>query len=481
MDCWGERVIKEIIDPKFEEPYRSQFRRDYARLVHSPSFRRLQGKTQLFPWFESDIFRNRLIHSLEVAQIAKSIAIRINNVYLSKPTKEFIDADLVEFAALAHDLGHPPFGHIGEKILDELMINAGGFEGNAQTLRLLAKQEKKHLGLGNEFWMTTKGKDNRIGLNLTYRSLASILKYDMVIPKTKDERLTLIKGTKAIGISPYKGYYLEEQDLVSEIKSKVGGQNIPKSGFKTIECKIMDIADDIAYSTYDLEDGLKARFYNPLDITFANKKIIKKVAQKLSEKLGQKFDDKDVQKILIKIFKLVFTLPDYRDVKINNKNFFDFFIYNLSGAYRTAKELSKNGFYRTELTSEMVGRFIRGVEMKIDKKNIIFSKVFLSTETLIEVETLKLFNYYTQIMSPKLKIIEYRGQEIIKCIFTALSSKGGHKLFPEDYQDLYEKSSKENRRRIICDYISGMTDNFCLEFYGRLTSEHPETIFKPVS
>jgi len=194
-----------------------------------------------------------------------------------------------------------------------------------------------------------------------------------------------------------------------------------------------------------------------------------------------KFTDSDVQKILIKIFNKVFSLPDFDGIRINNKNFFDFFIFNLSGAYKTAKELSKNGFFRTELTSEMVGRFIRGVEVKIDKKNLMFSNVYLSRETLIEVETLKLFNYYTQINSPKLKIVEFRGQEIVKYIFRALSTKSGHKLLPEDYQELFERSLKEKRKRIICDYISGMTDNFCLEFYGRLRSEHPETIFKPVS
>lgn len=476
-----DRIIKEKNLQGTEEPYRTPFRRDYARLIHSPSFRRLQGKTQLFPWFESDLFRNRLIHSLEVAQIAKSIALKINYLYLSKTPEHFIDTDLVEFAGLAHDLGHPPFGHIGEKALDELMIDDGGFEGNAQTLRLLAKQEKKHQGIGNQFWINTKGKDNRIGLNLTFRSLAAILKYDKVIPLTKVDRLAIIKSSKKIGLSPFKGYYLEEADLVSKIKFKVGGGYIQPSGFKTVECKIMDIADDIAYSTYDLEDGLKAGFYNPLDITFANKKIVKKVAQKLSEKLKSNFSEKDVQNILIGIFNKVFTLPDFTGFKITNKNFFDVFIFNLSGAYKTAKELSNNGFFRTELTSEMVGRFVRGVQFKMDKKNPAFSNVFLSRETLIEVETLKLFNYYTQINSPRLKIVEFRGHEIVKYVFRALSTKSGHKLLPEDYQELFERSVKQGRKRILCDYVSGMTDNFCLEFYGRLTSEHAKTIFKPSS
>ena len=95
-----------------DAPYRSPSRRDYARLLHSPAFRRLQGKTQLFPSVESDFFRNRLTHSLEVAQIAKSIALRLNDSHFKD---DQIDTDLVETAALAHDLGHPPFGHNGER------------------------------------------------------------------------------------------------------------------------------------------------------------------------------------------------------------------------------------------------------------------------------------------------------------------------------------------------------------------------------
>ena len=115
-----------------ESAYRCAFRRDYARLLHCPAFRRLQGKTQLFPSVEHDFFRNRLTHSLEVAQIAKSIALRLNHhhsYFVDNP----IDLDLVETAALAHDLGHPPFGHDGERALDDCMKKRGGFEGNYRS------------------------------------------------------------------------------------------------------------------------------------------------------------------------------------------------------------------------------------------------------------------------------------------------------------------------------------------------------------
>ena len=125
--------------PKDNDP-RDAFRRDLARLIHAPSFRRLQGKTQLFPSDENDFFRNRLTHSLEVAQIATGIAMHLNATRLKRDP---VNEHLVHFAALAHDIGHPPFGHNGEATLDEEMKDEGGCEGNAQTLRIIARLEKK--------------------------------------------------------------------------------------------------------------------------------------------------------------------------------------------------------------------------------------------------------------------------------------------------------------------------------------------------
>ena len=227
-----ERAAKEKISDLSNEEYREEFRRDYARLIHSPSFRRLQGKTQLYPGRESDFFRNRLTHSLEVAQIAKSIAIRLNSEISNNENQ--ISLDICEVAGLAHDIGHPPFGHQGEEALDECMRDFGGFEGNAQTLRILTRLEKKALFDVSEGY----SYDNRAGLNLTFRSLASVLKYDRVIPEKNDNR------TSEWINHPMKGYYNSESDIVSQIKEKVISSDV--EGFKTIECSIMDLADDIA-------------------------------------------------------------------------------------------------------------------------------------------------------------------------------------------------------------------------------------------
>lgn len=166
---------------------RSAFRRDYARLLHSPAFRRLQGKTQLYPGHESDFFRNRLTHSLEVAQIAKGIAQKINyevDYFKENP----IDTDLVEFAALAHDLGHPPFGHNGELALDDCMASFGGFEGNAQTLRILAVTEKKVTLNGEGESVSRAGVDQRLGLDPTYPISRGCLKVRPTNPSKKKEK-----------------------------------------------------------------------------------------------------------------------------------------------------------------------------------------------------------------------------------------------------------------------------------------------------
>ena len=161
-----------------EHQYRTPFWRDYARLIHSPAFRRLKGKTQLFPGIESDFFRCRLTHSLEVAEIGKSIAIKFNyylkNEYKKKELtydeNNLIDLDLVAMACLGHDIGHPPFGHQGEEALDECMKDFGGFEGNAQTLRIVGVLEKKDYIPKDDMFdysgVDKKGNDCRKGLNL---------------------------------------------------------------------------------------------------------------------------------------------------------------------------------------------------------------------------------------------------------------------------------------------------------------------------
>lgn len=436
--------------------YRSPFRRDYARLLHSPAFRRLQGKTQLFPGFESDFFRNRLTHSLEVAQIAKSIALRLNDgipEFMENP----INLDIVEFAGLAHDLGHPPFGHNGETALDKCMKPYGGFEGNAQTLRILARLEKKIFqgepdseakGVG----VSKKGVDHRAGLNLTARSLAAILKYDRCIPIVRDTGDPLVKG-----------YYSQEKELADWIRAKVLGHGGAERTLKTIECQIMDLADDIAYSTYDLEDTFKAGFQTPLGLLSlsAADSLRDEVAERVSKAIERPFSASNVLEILLEIFDDLDNDPIV--------------------AYRTSVGAADNGYMRNALTSQLVNEAVDAVQVEFDREHPALSKIGLEEDVFHRVETLKHLTFCSITRSPRLKVAEFRGLEIITTIFEALADGNGYLLIPGDYQELYRRFSGDSiaRHRLICDFIAGMTDTYAIEFYARLKSENARTIFKP--
>jgi dGTPase len=435
---------------RIQKDYFSPFRRDYARVIHSASFRRLQGKTQIFPGFESDFFRNRLTHSLEVAQVAKSIAILLNEKHNLD-----IDLDLIETAAICHDIGHPPFGHNGELALHSKMLDVGGFEGNAQTLRVIAKSEKKiHTGKKP----IEEGVDNRYGLNLTYRSLASVLKYDNKIP----EFVVNLSST------PAKGYYACEEPLVEEIKRKVlkGYTLPPEQKFKTIECQIMDIADDIAYSTYDIEDAMKGGFINPISMVGMDEQTLEKVQEKVAD-ASVNITVPEIREILKGIFKGIIDFNQPVD-KIHLQS----------------DALVSSGYLRTNMTSGLVHYCISNIHFELDKNCPVLSRVWLSDKAYRQVEVLKLFIYFSVISATKLNIVRYRGRDILYSLFDILSSTDESKsLLPDDIHQIYYSYPKDdnyNRSRIICDFISSMTDRYAIEFYARLKSDTPQSIFKPV-
>lgn len=474
-------------DPNDKSEYRSQYRRDLARIVHSHGFRRLVGKTQLFPNGESDFFRNRLTHSLEVAQIAKSIALKIN----TKVKKTYkIDLDIVELAGLAHDLGHPPFGHQGEEVLAECMKDYGGFEGNAQTLRLLAKIEKKIIqsekGLLAKGGFDDHGNDMRGGLNLTFRALASVLKYDTDIgiehDKPENEHKTVIKG-----------YYSSERKLVDKIKERVGN-NQPEGKFKTIECQIMDIADDIAYSSYDLEDAFKAGFMSPIDMLVQSKSFYDEISAEVNVALlrndhadkNYKVDSDKIKDILSDLCKFMFNLPLEWIKKLDEKELSGEEYVFLSNQYTTRYNqlIAQNGYTRGHFFSQLVKHSINSIRFELDEEAPPFSKVWLNTPDLVRIEILKRIAFKTQILSPKLQAQELRGKTIVREIFDFLKPNGNGdrppELLPDDFKTVYRQSDDiKHRYRTICDYIACMTDRYAIEFYGRIKSERPSSIFKP--
>jgi dGTPase len=197
-------------------PTRSPFQRDRDRILHSTAFRRLMHKTQVFVVHEGDHYRTRLTHSLEVAQIARTIARQLR-----------LDEDLAEALALAHDLGHPPFGHAGERALDRLTADIGGFDHNAQSLRVVMALERKYAAFD--------------GLNLTWETLE--------------------------GLAKHNGPVTDASHPVARIAADLESwQPLPLNQWPSAEAQVAAIADDIAYGTHDIDDGLRAGLIGVADL-----------------------------------------------------------------------------------------------------------------------------------------------------------------------------------------------------------------------
>src|SRR5262245_38735963 len=199
---------------------RNDFRRDCDRIIHSAAFRRLAHKTQVFVFHEGDHYRTRLTHTLEVAQIARSLARALG-----------LDEDLAEVVALGHDLGHPPFGHAGERALDRCLADVGGFDHNAQTLRTVTALESRYAAFD--------------GLNLTWETLEGLIKHNGPL-------------TDRAG-APIGRY--REHGLPHGIREYEGVRDLDLWGFASAEAQVAALADDIAYNAHDIDDGLRAELF----------------------------------------------------------------------------------------------------------------------------------------------------------------------------------------------------------------------------
>ena len=346
--------------------FRSAFERDRDRIIHSSSFRKLKHKTQVFIESDSDYYRTRLTHSIEVAQISRSLCRALN-----------LNEDLGEVVSLAHDLGHPPFGHTGEKALNECMIDFGGFNHNDQTLRVITKLEKRH----PEF----------DGLNLTWESLEGIVKHN----------------GKLLNSIPF---HIKNYNKIFDLNLNLNPH---------LESQIASVSDDIAYNNHDIEDSIRAKLItidNLMEINYFEK-IIKEIKLKYKEIDTSRLTYQILRASISKMVKNIIenSLENIKKFKINSiddiNNTESFIITMSENMNKDCKVIKDFLFYNVYNHSNL-------------------NKKRQQVETIIK----KLFNYYIE----------------------------NFNLLPKDW---YKNQQYDSKHRIICDYISGMTDRYASKLY----------------
>lgn len=398
----------------------NDYARDRARIIHSASFRRLQGKTQVLGVGESDFYRTRLTHSLEVAQIGSGITAHLSKKYKDDfPIRDYLpDANLIEALGLAHDIGHPPFGHKGEAALSEKMWDFGGFEGNGQTLRICTR-----LGESSEY----------NGLNLTRRTLLGLLKYPGVFNDLKALTGPTEKPPKCI-LDTERGELAWIIDILpnSDKDEFLRIDNINPSNengrtiYKSFDCSIMELSDDIAYAVHDLEDAIALKIINAED------------------------------------FRLW-----------ANEN-------NIEGYMKYIDDLfGTNHPKRKKVISDMVHRFIDSVEVKkqgLFKEPLIDLKAFVKEDISKEISALKRLTYKKVVNKYEIKTIEFRGGRLISELFDILN-QNTEKLLPERYIKRIKENPQVPKERFVCDFIAGMTDNYASMLYDRIFTTNSGSIF----
>jgi len=398
-----------------ELDYRSPFQIDRDRVLHTPAFRRMQSKTQVFWSGEYDFYRTRLTHSLEVAQIGRSICHWLRSSSNLLEDDFFIDSDLVEAVCLSHDLGHPPFGHAGERTLNHLLRDCGGFEGNAQTLRLLTERI-----------FSTKHQ----GMDPTRAFLDGVLKY---------KTLWLERKAADFGNPPEHHFIYDQQQ--GFLDWAMGGHDFPleltpgkvRDSFKSIECQIMDWADDTAYSLNDLADSVRAGFLNTERIERWAAKRGESIAA--DQPLGQLLDAIRARKV-------------------------DPFLGRRIGTYiRAARLLTDVNFLSAETNRY---RFRLEVDPAI----------------LAECKLFKALAFEVVFLSPQLKQLEHKGSFMLRRLWDVLAARyvtsssidgQDFQLLPEDTAaELAATASENDRARLICDFLADLTDGSAARTYQRL-------------
>jgi len=399
--------------PEGTKGERSDFARDRGRLLHSSALRRLAAKTQvLSPTAGLDFARNRLTHSLEVAQVGREIGASLG-----------LDPDLVDTACLAHDLGHPPFGHNGEKALNDWALPFGGFEGNAQTLRILTRIEPK----------VFDDSGHSFGLNLTRASLDASCKY----PWTQSTGVAEPGGRTKFGV------YESDIPIFDWVRTGAEDRRL------CIEAQVMDLSDDIGYSVHDFEDAIVSGY---IDVRALSSRVDHdELVDSMVEWIGGELPHDE----LLAAFDRLDGLTSW--------------IEKWEGSPREMGAL-KN------LTSTLIGRFAGSATAATREHATASSlvrfgaEVVVPTETLAEIAVLKGI-VATNVMSHESRRPIYsRQREIIQELCAILAASDAEHLEPGFAADYREATSDDEAMRAVIDQVASLTDQSALAWHERLTS-----------
>ena len=394
--------------PEKKAQYRSAAQRDSDRILYSTAFQRLAGITQIASSETGQLLHNRLTHSMKVAQVARRLAAKLS---LSEDIQETAAA-----AALAHDLGHPPFGHLSERILNEDAKDWGGFEGNAQSFRIVTKLAIRSLKYR--------------GLNLTAATLRGMLKYPW------------LRGDGPASKSDKWGAYSQDTRIFEWVRAGLQAQHL------TIEASIMDWADDVTYAVHDLEDFYRVdlipldRLRNPDDrLRFVES--FREANGKTFKGRFSQFTDQQIDAAVEFLFDGVF-----------------------AGATRYRGTRRERAWIRAQ-TSSLIGRFIESTTARR-------GALVIDDDRKAEVAVLKELAWFYIIDSPALATVQ-RGQERVVrdlhgifCEATAKTTEW--KLFPEGARHWLERAKSDRvRSRIATDFVASLTEDMAFELHHRLT------------
>lgn len=391
------------VPEKLKPSWRSEFERDRGRVLHSAALRRLAAKTQVVGPSTDDFVRNRLTHSLEVAQIARSLGGALG-----------CDPDVVETAALAHDLGHPPFGHNGETALAELAESCGGFEGNAQTLRVLTRLEAKREGAG---------------LNLTRASLDAATKY----PWPASDR-----DTKKYGV------YADDVPVFAWIREGAPDR------VRCVEAQVMDLADDVAYSVHDLEDGIVAGRIGTAPFTDIGAR--RELWETTREWYLPGVTDEELEAAVARLAEL----PSWPGAAPYD---------GTRGAMAALKDLG----------SDLIGRWVGAVQRATYEParpgplTRYDADVVVPAETALEIVVLKgLAAHYVMRADDRVDIMTGERALIVELV-EALVARGPEALEPAFRGDYAGAADAAARLRVVVDQVASLTDVSARHWHGRLT------------